>query len=120
MAYLNNIIIYSNNEEEHRRHIKQVLQRLYNKNIPITIKKYKFHTKNTNFIGFIIKPGQISIDPKNVQAIINQQDPESITSLRLFLKFCNYCRKFIAGWLEKIEPFTRITKKDKLQKQGLE
>ncbi len=72
MVYLNNIIIYSNNKEEYRRYIKQVLQRLYNKNILIVIKKCKFYIKKTNFIGFIIKLGQISIDLKKVQAIIDQ------------------------------------------------
>ena len=66
MAYLDDIIIYLNIKEEYKEHIKQVLKRLYNKNIPITVKKYKFYIKRTNFIGFIIKPGQISIDLKKV------------------------------------------------------
>ena len=66
IVYLNNIIIYSNNKKEYKRYIKQVLQRLYNKNIPIIIKKYKFYTKKTDFIKFIIKLGQISIDLKKV------------------------------------------------------
>ena len=66
MAYFNNIIIYSNKEEEHRRYIKWVLQRLHNKNIPITIKKCKFYMKKTDFIRFIIELGQISIDLKKV------------------------------------------------------
>ena len=57
MAYLNDIIIYFNKEEEYRRYIKWVLQRLHDKNILVTIKKYKFYTKKTNFIGFIIKLG---------------------------------------------------------------
>ena len=39
--------------------------------MPIIIKKYKFHTKKTNFIGFIIKLGQISIDLKKIKVIIN-------------------------------------------------
>ena len=95
MVYLNNIIIYSNKEEEYRRYIKQVLQRLYDENILITIKKCKFYTKKTNFIGFIIKPGQISINIKKVQAIIDQQDLESIIGLKLFLGFYNYYRRFI-------------------------
>ena len=43
MAYLNNIIIYSNSEEEHFKYIKQVLQRLVNKKMPVAIKKYKFY-----------------------------------------------------------------------------
>ena len=40
--------------------------------MPIAVKKYKFHTKKTNFIEFIIKLKQISIDPKKIKAIINQ------------------------------------------------
>ena len=55
IAYLNNIIIYLNTEEEHKEHVKWVLKRLYNENIPITVKKYKFYTKKTDFIRFIIK-----------------------------------------------------------------
>ena len=55
MAYLNNIIIYLNSEQEYKEHIKWVLKRLYKKDMPIIIKKYEFHTKKTNFIRFIIK-----------------------------------------------------------------
>ena len=40
--------------------------------MPIIIKKYEFYTRKTNFIGFIIKLKQISIDPKKIKAIINQ------------------------------------------------
>ena len=58
--------------------------------MPIIIKKCKFYTKKTNFIGFIIKLKQISIDLKKIKAIINQQDLENITSLKLFLGFYNY------------------------------
>ena len=39
--------------------------------MPITIKKCEFHTKKTNFIGFIIKLKQISIDLKKIEAIVN-------------------------------------------------
>jgi uncharacterized protein YqgQ len=55
MAYLDNIIIYLNNKEEHKEYIKWVLKKLYKENIPVTVKKCEFHTKKTNFIGFIIK-----------------------------------------------------------------
>ena len=57
MAYLNDIIIYSDLEEEYKKHVKWVLEKLYNKNILIVIEKCKFHTKKTDFVGFIIKPG---------------------------------------------------------------
>ena len=40
--------------------------------MPVIIKKYKFHIKKTNFVGFIIKLKQISMDPKKIKAIVNQ------------------------------------------------
>jgi len=57
IMYLDNIIIYSDLEKEHEKHIKWVLEKLHNKNIPIVIEKCKFHTKKTDFVGFIIEPG---------------------------------------------------------------
>ena len=48
-----------------------VLSRLYKENMPVVIKKYKFHTKKTDFIGFIIKLGQISMDLKKIKVIVN-------------------------------------------------
>ena len=71
MVYLDNIIIYLNSKKEYKEYIKWVLSRLYKENILIVIKKYKFYTKKTDFIEFIIKLGQISMDPKKIKAIVN-------------------------------------------------
>jgi hypothetical protein len=71
MAYLNDIIIYLNSVEEHKEHIKWVLRKLYKENMLVAVKKYKFHTRKTNFVKFIIKLGQISIDLKKIKAIVN-------------------------------------------------
>jgi len=62
----------------------------------VVIKKYEFFTRKTNFIKFIIKLGQLSIDLKKIEAIINWQKLENITQLKSFLGFCNYYRRFIA------------------------
>ena len=58
--------------------------------MPIIIKKYKFYTRKTNFIGFIIKLKQINMDPKKIKAIVNWQDLKNIIGLKSFLGFCNY------------------------------
>jgi hypothetical protein len=55
MAYLNNIIIYLNSEEKYKEYIKWVLRKLYKENMLVVIKKCKFYTRKTDFIGFIIK-----------------------------------------------------------------
>ena len=55
MAYLDNNIIYFNIEKEHKNYIEWVLRKLYEENIPITVKKCEFYTKKTDFVGFIIE-----------------------------------------------------------------
>jgi len=64
--------------------------------MPVVIKKCEFFTRKTDFVGFIIKLGQLSIDLKKIKAIVNWQELENVTQLRSFLGFYNYCRRFIA------------------------
>jgi len=71
MAYLNNIIIYLDSEEKYKKYVKWVLQRLYDEEILIAIKKYEFYIMKTDFIGFIIELRCISIDLKKIKAIVN-------------------------------------------------
>jgi len=46
--------------------------------MPVAIKKCEFFIRKTDFIGFIIKLGKISIDPKKVKAIVDWREPENI------------------------------------------
>ena len=71
IVYLNNNIIYLNSKKEHKEYIGWVLKRLYKKDMLVIIKKYKFYIRKTNFIEFIIKLKQISINLKKIKAIIN-------------------------------------------------
>ena len=71
MAYLNNIIIYSNGKKEHFQYIKQVLQRLADKKMLVAIKKYEFYITKTKFYRFIVELKKLSIDLKKIKVIIN-------------------------------------------------
>ena len=88
--------------------------------MPVAIKKCEFFIKKTDFIGFIIKLGKISINLKKVEAIVNQQELENVIQLRLFLGFYNYYRRFITQWLVSIKPFIRLIKKEELWVQNKE
>ncbi|OCK89552.1 uncharacterized protein K441DRAFT_434084, partial [Cenococcum geophilum 1.58] len=61
IVYLDNILIYLNNKD---KHVKYVKQGLYAK-----LLKYIFYIKNVKFLGFIITPRGIIIDPNRVKAI---------------------------------------------------
>jgi len=65
----------------------------------VAIKKCEFFTRKTDFVRFIIKLGQLSIDPKKIEAIVNWQKLENVMQLKSFLGFYNYYRRFIAQWL---------------------
>ena len=66
MVYLNDIIIYLDSQEEYKEYVEWVLKRLYEENIPIIVEKYNFYIIKIDFIGFIIKLRQISIDLKKI------------------------------------------------------
>ena len=73
MAYLDNIIIYLDSKKEYYKYVRWVLEQLSKAEILIVIEKCEFLIKKTNFIGFIIELGRISIDLKKVEAIYNWQ-----------------------------------------------
>ncbi|OCK89994.1 uncharacterized protein K441DRAFT_581302, partial [Cenococcum geophilum 1.58] len=62
IVYLNNIIIYLINKEEYGEYVKWML---------VVIKKCEFFTRKIDFVGFIIKLGQLNIDLKKIKAIVN-------------------------------------------------
>jgi len=82
MVYLDNIVIYFNSKKEYFKYIKLGTTEAYRREMPIVIKKYKFHTKKTEFYRFIIELGQFSIDLKKIKAVVNWQEPTNITQLR--------------------------------------
>ena len=56
----------------------------------VAIEKCEFHTTKTEFCGFIIKLGKLSIDLKKIEVIVNWQELSNVTELKSFLGFCNY------------------------------
>ena len=58
--------------------------------MPVAIKKCEFYTTKTEFCGFIIKLGKLSINLKKIKAIVNWQELSNIIKLKSFLGFCNY------------------------------
>ena len=58
--------------------------------MPVAIKKYEFYITKTKFYKFIIKLRKLSMDPKKIKIIVNQQKLSNITKLKLFLGFYNY------------------------------
>jgi hypothetical protein len=70
LAYLNDIIIYSNNKKKHIQHVKKILQRLREANIQADVNKCEFHTTETKFLDMIVERDDIKMNFEKVKAIV--------------------------------------------------
>jgi HD-GYP domain-containing protein (c-di-GMP phosphodiesterase class II) len=66
IIYLDDILIFSKTEEEHKKYIKKILRKLINKNLRIKIEKTEFHAKKVNFLDFIIGRKGVKMDKKKI------------------------------------------------------
>ena len=80
-AYLDDILIYSDDELEHQVHVKKVLERLQNAGLQADIKKCEFGVKRTKYLGFIVSTDGIEVDPKKVEVIRNWKLPYTIKGI---------------------------------------
>ena len=69
MVYLDDILIYSENEEEHEHHVRQVLERLRQYQLYAKLSKYAFHVDTVRFLGFMISPRGIEIEQDRIETI---------------------------------------------------
>ena len=76
IAYLDDILIYSDNELEHEEHVKKVLERLRSAGLQVDLKKCEFSVKHTKFLGFIVSMNGIEVDPEKVEVIYNWMPPK--------------------------------------------
>ena len=113
-AYLDDILIYSEDPTEHALHVRKVLQKLQDAGLQVDIKKCEFGVTKTKYLGFIVSTAGIEVDPEKVAAIKNWQFPKSVKGVQAFLGFCNFYRRFIEGYGRIARPLNLCTRKDRV------
>ena len=110
VVYLDNILIYSRNEEEHEVLVKKVLQILMDNDLAGNIDKCHFHTKELNFLGYIISPEGVKMANDRVRTILDWEPPTSIKEVQMFMGFANFYRRFIPNFSGICKPITDLLK----------
>ena len=106
-VYLEDILIFSKSVEEHRIHVRQVLQQLLENRLYVKAEKCEFHVPSISFLGYIISQGQIEMDPAKVSAVAEWPSPPTRKRLQQFLGFANFAyRRFIRGYSQVAAPLT--------------
>ncbi|GJU08469.1 putative reverse transcriptase domain-containing protein [Tanacetum coccineum] len=88
IVFIDDILIYSKNKQEHEEHLKLILELL----------------KKEEFEG-------IHVDPAKIESIKDWTSPKSPTEIRQFLGLAGYYRRFIEGFLKIAKPMTKLTQK---------
>src|SRR6266536_431634 len=109
-AYLDDILIYSDNELEHEHHVRKVLERLRNAGLQIDLKKCEFHVTRTKYLGFIISIDGIEVDPDKITIVRDWKAPTTIKGVQSFLGFCNFYRRFIRNYGIIARPIVNLTR----------
>ncbi|WVZ75758.1 hypothetical protein U9M48_023790 [Paspalum notatum var. saurae] len=112
VVFIDDILIYSKNEEKHEEHLWIVLTRLREHKLYAKFSKCAFWLKEVSFLGHILSEKGVAVDPSKVKSVLNWKQPETITEIRSFLGLAGYYRRFIKDFSKTAKPMTSLTKKN--------
>jgi hypothetical protein len=113
VVFIDDILVYSQNEEAHEDHLRLVLQKLCDNQLYAKFSKCDFWLKEVAFLGHIIVNGGIKVDPGKISEILNWKQPTDVSKIRSFLGLAGYYRRFIEGFSKIVKPLTSLLEKGK-------
>ncbi len=111
ISYLDDILVFSETEQEHLNHIQQVFDRLREHKLKLKLTKCSFMQAETQYLGHIVNESGISPDPEKVEAIRSMSAPTSVREVRGFIGMCSWYRRFIPNFSSIARPLIDLTKK---------
>jgi Reverse transcriptase (RNA-dependent DNA polymerase) len=100
LVYLDDILVYSNSEEEHREHLRLVFETLREHRLYAKPSKCTFSQPTVEFCGHIVGQGVVRVLPSKVKVIQDWPKPRTVHEIRQFYGLVNYYRRFISLFLE--------------------
>jgi hypothetical protein len=111
VVFINDILIFSKNEEQHDKHLRLVLQKLRENQLYAKFNKCEFLLKEVSFLGHIIFEGGIFVDPSKVKDVLSWNTPQNVLDIKSFLGLAGYYRRFIEGFSKIYKPMTELLAK---------
>ncbi|GJT28052.1 putative reverse transcriptase domain-containing protein [Tanacetum coccineum] len=111
IVFIDDILIYSKNKQEHEEHLKLILELLKKEELYAKFSKCEFWIPKVQFLGHVIDSQGIHVDPAKIESIKDWASPKSPTEIRQFLGLAGYYRRFIKGFSKIAKPMTKLTQK---------
>ncbi|GKD92402.1 putative reverse transcriptase domain-containing protein [Tanacetum coccineum] len=109
IVFIDDILIYSKNKQEHEEHLKLILELLKKEELYAKFSKCEFWIPKVQFLGHVIDSKGIYVDPAKIKSIKDWASPKSPTKIRQFLGLAGYYQRFIEGFLKIAKPMTKLT-----------
>jgi hypothetical protein len=111
VVFIDDILVYYQNEQEHEEHFKKVLQRLRDCQLYTKLSKCEFWISEVLFLGHIINRDGLAVDPKKVVAILDWKAPKDVRGIKSFIGMAGYYRCVIEGFSKIARPMVDLLAK---------
>ena len=111
IAYLDDIIIYSETEHEHLIHLQNIFDRLRKFGLKLKMSKCEFMKPKINYLGFMVGREGLEVDPNKVEVIQKMAPPTDVRGIRSFIGCVSWYRRFCPKFSEIATPLIALTKK---------
>ncbi|KAM0001052.1 putative nucleotidyltransferase, Ribonuclease H [Helianthus debilis subsp. tardiflorus] len=112
IVFIDDILVYSKNKEEHERHLRLILELLRREQLYAKFSKCDFWIREVHFLGHVVNEKGIHVDPAKVDAVKNWAAPKTPSKVRQFLGLAGYYRRFIKDFSKIAQPLTSLTQKN--------
>jgi hypothetical protein len=113
VVFINDILVYSEMEEDHEEHLRLVLEKLRANQMYAKFRKCEVWLTQDTFLGHVISIRGVLVDPCKVRDVLNRKPPIDISKIRSFLRLVGYYRRFIQDFSEIAKTMTRLLEKSK-------
>lgn len=111
LVYLDDIIVYSKDFEEHLRNLREVCDRLRQSNLKLHPGKCVLTRSEVTFLGHRVTQDGIRTDEAKISAVRDWPVPKNVKDTRSFIGFCSYYRRFVKDFAIVAKPLHKLTEK---------
>ena len=106
IVFIDDILIYSKNPEDHAKHLHIALQKLREKQLYAKLSKCEFWLTEVQFLGHVVSKEGIKVDPVKIEAVSKWEQPKTPTEIRSFLGLAGYYRRFVKDFSKIASPLS--------------
>ena len=111
IAYIDDVIIYSETFQDHLKHLNEVFSKLRDAGLKLKMSKCQFLMEQIRYLEHVISKDGIYPDPEKIRVIQDLRPPKNVREVRSVVGMASYYRKFIDHFSEVVGPLTELTKK---------